>query len=440
VQPDLILEQWEGAAALAAHSVFMLADRVGFGKSAQFVRACDMVSPDPATRIIVVCPPNLRRNEAAEFARWGVWPRPVTFLETGRDPLPDGGVVVVSYNLASRREVRDRLAAWRPIVLICDEAHALKDPASSRCRAILEPGAGLAHAARHVWFITGTPTPNHSGELFPFAKLCGAWTGSYPGFQSKFCNTTTVWRNGTPIGTRIVGSKNHAELVALVQPFVLAREAVESERPPLEIDDFACEGREPDFDGVDPRELEAISEAVASGDFEQLRELAPEAVATVRRVVGLCKAESVAQLALDELTADPSLKTLIFCEHTAVIDLIAAKLSPIGCGIVDGRTPNRDRPELFASFEPGKSGPLRALVCHRLSASEGLTLTQSTRVILAEPAWTPDANKQTIARAWRRGQRRPVRATYCYLAGSIDAAVTATLRRKAQDTAKLAFS
>ena len=341
---------------------------------------------------------------------------------------------------SGRRDVRDRRAAWRPVILICDEAHALKDRKSSRTRAVLEAGKGLAHHASHVWFVTGTPTPNNSSEYYPFAKLSGAFKGDFNAFADRFCTTIPVWRNGYPIDRKIIASKNHAELVATMRPHVLAREAVESERPPLEIDTFACEGVRPDLSGIDPAELAVIEDAIASGDLEAIKDFAPDTVATIRRLVGLAKAESVADLAADELAADAEIKSLIFCEHTATIDIIAARLAPFGAGIVDGRTPNKDRPGLFASFEPGGTGALRVLVCHRRSASEGLTLTRATRVLLAEPSWTPDDNKQAIARAWRRGQRRPVRATFCYLPRTIDEGVARTLKRKTQDVALLQIS
>jgi SWI/SNF-related matrix-associated actin-dependent regulator of chromatin subfamily A-like protein 1 len=186
------------------------------------------------------------------------------------------------------------------------------------------------------------------------------------------------------------------------------------------------DGDRPDYSGVPADALEAIEAAMIAGTW---RALDGPAVATVRRMIGIAKAKAVAELALCELDGGAG-KMLIFCEHTAVIDAIAEKLGD-RAAIVDGRTPQKLREELTSpdgTFQ-NAANP-RALICQRMALKEGVTLTAADRVLLAEPPWTPDDCEQMIARAWRRGQTKPVRASYVYLQDSFDARISATLARK----------
>lgn len=417
-------EQLAGAEFLAARKVAGLFDRVGFGKTAQCVRACDLIR---AERVTIICPPILRPNEIREFDKWSLFGYPAAIVRTGKDPVPRDGLVAVSYELAHVPRIKRLLLERRPDVLILDEAHRVKSPGAKRTKAIFGK-AGVASTAERVWFVTGEPTPNSAAEYYVFAKACGAWSGNQAEFIERYCVTIE-----TDFGPKIVGNKRERveELRGLLRPHVLQRDGIDPDRPPLTVDEIPIEGARPDFSGIDPAALQRIENAALAGDWSSLDD---PFVSTVRRLVGLAKAESVAELAATELEGGGG-KTLVFCGHTAVIDGIAARLERFGAAVIDGRTPATRRQEIIDAFQ-GPGGP-RVIVAHIRAAGEGLTLTAADRVLLAEPAWSPAENTQAIARAWRRGQTKPVRASFCYLAGSIDEAVSRSLSRKMHDVAQL---
>src|ERR1700744_5168442 len=100
---DLLPYQKTGAAFLAARDRGALFDSMGVGKSAQAVRALDLVG---AQRILIVCPTAVRevwKGELAKFAR-----RPRRILK-GRD-IQDlntwlrgkADVLLLSYEMAVR--------------------------------------------------------------------------------------------------------------------------------------------------------------------------------------------------------------------------------------------------------------------------------------------------------------------------------------------------
>lgn len=416
-------EQEAGARFLEARPVALLGDKPGFGKTAQLARACDYVG---AERVTIICPPVLRQNEIRQFEEWGIFGRPAFIPPKGTAELPDTGLVVVSYQLAARPEMAARLRRRGADVLILDESHrGVKNKSGVTTKAILS-ARGIASTASRVWFVTGSPAPNNASEWYVFAKACGAWTGGYGQFVDQFCVSVAG-----AFGPSIVGNKNEEQLKALLRPYVLARDKIDAGRPPLTVDELALDGRAPRIEGD---EAELIAEAIRTGNFALLD---GPSVSTTRRLVGAAKAEAAAELIACEMEGGIE-KALVFCQHTATIDEIASRLAPFGVHIIDGRTPANRRQPILDAFQFGRE--TRVLVCHARAAGEGLTLTAANRVFLAEPSWNPEDNAQMIARAWRRGQTREVRASFLYLPGSIDEAVSRVLARKTRENEKIRMS
>src|SRR4029077_6338168 len=87
---------------------------------------------------------------------------------------------------------------------ILDEAHALKNAAANRTRAVLaelKPPLGLAHP------MSATPAPNHAGELWPILRAlrpdlivdADGRPMSQSEFEERYCEIKTIrvkTRNG----------------------------------------------------------------------------------------------------------------------------------------------------------------------------------------------------------------------------------------------------
>lgn len=427
--PEISPEQIEGAKFLASRRVAGLFDRPGRGKTAQYIRAAEMIG---ARRVTILCPPAVVLNQRAEWYKWELGALPVTVIRSGKDDVPAFGVVVCNYVLAGTPNMKKKLRKRGCDVLILDEAHHLKSYKGARTKAVFNAD-GIASSALRVWFVTGTPTPNDASEYFVFAKVAGAWTQPRSAFVDRFCIV-----KDSHFGEKIIGSREdtRAELLGLLAPHVIARDGVEEGRSPLALDRAPVIGEPPDFAGIDPATLEEIRLAMEAGTWAALD---GQAVATVRRICGVAKAKGTAALMKSALDGGHR-QGLIFAEHTSVIDAMAEELAEYGCGVIDGRTPAALRERIISDFEPGTGKPpiqFRVAICQRMALKEGRTMTGATRVILAEPAWTPEDNSQMIARAWRRGQNETVHASFAYLPGSIDEAISKTLERKTADIEKL---
>lgn len=426
---DLSLAQEFGAEFLKSRRVAGLFDRPGFGKTAQFIRAADTCG---ARKVTILCPPGVVLGEVSQWLEWSICPLPITVLRTGKDDVPDYGVVVCNFVLAGTPGMKKKLRKRGCDVLILDESHHLKNYRGARTKAVFNAD-GIASTAKKIWFVTGTPTPNDASEYYVFAKVSGAWKGTRREFVERFCILKDSHFGETIIGTK---EEFRAELTQMLSSHALGRDGVEEGRSPLVVDTAPVDGVPPDFEGIDAETLAEIAAAIEAGTWKALD---GQAVATVRRITGVAKARGVAALMRAALQGGHN-QGIIFAEHTAVIDAMAAELSEFGCGIVDGRTPAALRERIISDFEPGTGKPpikFRVVICQRMALKEGRTMTGATRVILAEPAWTPEDNNQMIARAWRRGQTSPVLASYAYLPGSIDEAINKTLARKSSDIDKI---
>ena len=408
--------QSDGAEFLAARPVAYLADVMGLGKTAQLVRALDMVQ---ARTVTWLCPAVLRTNTAREYEKFSAVGLPVTIIASGADEIPADGVVIVSYPLAARPEVLKRLVKRRADVLVCDEAHYLKTASSERTKAVLS-AKGLGRTSARVWFASATPAPNNAGELYPFCAAAGLAGRSQGAFVREHCITRNDGFKDIPIATR-----DPERLRAMLAPVMLRRtfESVGYELPELLTEVAEVEGKLP---ALSTDVLRSIERALAADDWNMGD--TPE-MATARRAIGLAKLESAKAYIRHAL--ETSGKVVAFAVHREVIEALREEF---GALVIHGGVSAVDRQEAVDGFQsdPNK----RLIICQIHAAGVGLTLTAASRVVMVEYSWSPADNAQAIARCHRRGQSQPVLATYLVLSGSIDGAILRVSSRKFSDVAR----
>lgn len=131
--------QEEGAAFLARKERAGIFDDMGVGKSAQLIRALDLIG---AKRGLVICPAAVREVWVGEFRKFAQRPRRIL---KGRD-IQDlnlwlrgkADVLLLSYEMATAWA--KRLEGDLMDFIIFDEAHYLKNDQSQRTRAMLIEG------------------------------------------------------------------------------------------------------------------------------------------------------------------------------------------------------------------------------------------------------------------------------------------------------------
>jgi SWI/SNF-related matrix-associated actin-dependent regulator 1 of chromatin subfamily A len=317
--------------------------------------------------------------------------------------------VICSFDYAA--EHTEQLLRGRWDLLILDEAHFLKSLEAKRSRKILGR-QGLVHFADRVWALSGTPAPNHAGELWPLLYTFGATKLSYSQFVETFCETRP-----TPYGIQVTGTKKNllADLKKLLSAIMLRRrkEEVMSELPPIFYSDLVVEPGEVKLEDessfmqyvfpIDRRgELEerlakerALLEQMVdltgfTKDGMKGLEALAQSVSTLRRYTGLQKVEPIAELVAEELESAAYGKVVIFAIHRDVIEGLRVRLSKYGAVTLYGGTDPEKRQKNVDKFQ--NSDKTRVFIGNILAAGTAINLTAAHQVIFAEQDWVPGNN------------------------------------------------
>jgi SNF2 family DNA or RNA helicase len=431
---------------LALTRAVMLLDEAGLGKTLQALEASRKLN---AQRIIIVSPAGARRVWEGEIARWFPhWTRRVLLLEPPHD-LPavkhrleaEGPlIVIVGYDEFSdrRSHVAAALNRFTWGLLILDEAHYLKN-ASNRTQSLYGLSGsdnGLQARANKVILLTGTPTPNHAGEIWQHYRTFWPTALGPPLGQHRFEDRFTRYRD-TVYGRQITGSKNQPELRTALAPYILRRRKsdVLTELPPLQLQDIPLVAEAGWLQHLSPGVQNRAVMLTQTADEHLLQALTtPDgAVATLRRELGELKVAPALLWLEERLSATP--KVLVFAWHHSVIEHLRRGLLPYDPVVVTGDTSPRLRSLAIERFQ--NSATTRVFIGQILAAGTAITLTAANEVAIVEPSWVPGENYQAICRAHRLGQRDSVLASFLYLRGTLDERIMQTFRRKAAEIAEL---
>jgi len=195
----------------------LLADEMGLGKTVSVISAIDR---EPAIgRVLVIAPKSVLPAWRCELSRWLTRPLSVGLASAAAgmpDELPD--VLLLNYEMVHKHRAQLDALEWD--VLVCDEAHFLKNPDAQRTQALLGRTTSKADCpgalrASRVWFLTGSPVLNNPIELFPLLRTLDPRgqtlpaLSSFAAFRDRYCG-----RQDTPWGVTYKGSRNSAELRA----------------------------------------------------------------------------------------------------------------------------------------------------------------------------------------------------------------------------------
>jgi SWI/SNF-related matrix-associated actin-dependent regulator 1 of chromatin subfamily A len=445
--------QTDGARWLTEARCRLLADEMGLGKTVQAILAADDLL---AQRILVICPAVARQNWAREFQRFSIFKRPCLVGLSGTDvPPPTAGVVVTSYELAVRFHEQNLLGSFD--VLIIDEGQFLKSVDAKRSAAILGTN-GVRAQCKRVWVLSGTPMPNHPGELWILLFTFGATQLRYDQFCIRFCQYAKGAGPFTP-RPQIVGAKQERreELHQLLSRIMLRRtkEEVLQQLPDIIFSDVIVQ-RTPvklELTGTFHRyttskeNIEELREklrveladlkhnlgrrSIESADgFRQL-ELMAKSVSTLRMYVGLQKVGAVAEMILHELDNELYEKVVIFAIHRDVIEGLRQALLKYGPVTLYGGTDPNTRQRNVDRFQSNPK--CRIFIGNIAAAGTAITLTAADQVVFIEQEWTPAQNAQAAKRCHRIGQTRTVNVRFVGLNDSIDEKIANVLLRKTRD-------
>src|SRR5919202_1728925 len=154
--------QVRGALFLAYRGRCILGDDMGLGKTAQTMAAVELLARERGIRrVLVVAPASVKYQWEGEIRKFT--DRTVQVVEGLKDAREELYAQDAFYKLVNYEQVvrdLDLMNAWRPDVVVLDEAQRIKNWESKTSRAVKRL------RSRYALVLTGTPLENKLEELY----------------------------------------------------------------------------------------------------------------------------------------------------------------------------------------------------------------------------------------------------------------------------------
>lgn len=440
---------------------------------------------DAIKRVLVLAPATLKVNWAREWQKWSTLGLTVgiagTFPESYKNAegkrrvkmvpyWPDTDVVILNYDQLARFTEQVHAVHWD--LLICDEAHVLKNEDAGRTQEVFGFWSRKLKAQvpgihwRFALFLTGTPIMNRPADIWTLVKSCDpdGLGRDWKQFAYRYCGGHIGYH-----GFEAIGATNLDELHDKLRARIMVRRLkkdVLKELPPksrhvivlpadglqkkitAEMDAVeqalalyeAEMGIRPEGD-LDIDVLETLVSKFRTADFDAYAEDLESSgdvasvpirdLAVARRDLALMKVPMIVEHVKRVLETED--KLIVFAWHKAVVEALREAFP--GCATIagdissavrrDGTSARQDQIDRFQT-DPD----CRVFVGQIQAAGVGATLTAARVVVFAELDWRPGMVTQAEDRAWRLGQTDHVLIQHLVVEDSLDDRVVKSLITK----------
>lgn len=405
-------------------------DPPGAGKTPTSIALCNAWE---AQRVLVLVPASVRIQWGERIREWSTIPNcNVSVMLKVKDGVhPTANYVVMSYDSARNPAIIRALGRYEWDVLICDEAHKMKNIDALTTRAVLGNNRGeyqhgehkipaIASRAKRKLALTGTPLLNRPSEAFTLIRHFDHEAIDFIGwekFKERY-NRQADMKTLNGKRFKLENTSLETELQNRLRTNIMARHEKEQIRDQMPmprfsivrvLDDGAVKGAL-DVEGMLGLDIEEIQ---TTKDFEILGH-----IAEARRLMGEAIAPQVIEYAKDFLEGSDE-KLVIFGWHISVLDLLEEGLKNFGVVRVDGRKSAVARQKAVDDFV--EKDHIRVSINNLLAGGVGVDGYQKvcSRCYIPEPDWVPANNEQAVARLDRIGQKNLVNAEIFVAPGSI---------------------
>jgi len=423
-------------------SAVLIGDEMGLGKTVQAIALINVFKPET---VLIICPATLKINWQKECNRWLTDVRRVHVLRSGDTFPTQPDIVVMNYDIAARYKDDLRRVTWG--LLICDEAHYMKNEKAQRTQAILGKGKKVSglKADKKV-FLTGTPITNRPVELWPlvhylfplqfpdfwpFAKrYCDAYQNGYGWDFSGASDLENLQKSLRSAGMlRRLKSQVLSELPEKMRQVIclpsdsvsrlIRQENEHAQELNLRVKSIKQEARRMKAAG----NTEGYKDAV-----KQLRQaygVAFDEMAAIRKELAIAKIPYVIEHLTDIVESGE--KVVVMAHHRQVIDELQNHFGLQAVKLYGGMS-DTDKENSVSRFQTDDT--CRLFIGSIRAAGVGITLTAASNVVFAELDWTPANMMQAEDRCHRIGQTESVLVQHLVFDGSLDAKMAETLVSK----------
>lgn len=419
-----------GALFLACRGRSILGDDMGLGKTIMTLAAVEFLARERGiSRVLVVAPASVKYQWEGEIKKFTS--RAVQVIDGSPDARKDQYAEPTFYRLVNYEQVvRDRPAinAWRPDVVVLDEAQRIKNWASKTSKEVKKL------QSRYAMVLTGTPLENRLEELYSIVQFVDERRFG-PAFQ--FLHDHRVLdEHGN-----LKGYRNLDKIRDRLEPIFLRRTRAEVlGQLPARTDNTVFVELADAQRGPYEDQRAALARLLAKGyltDLDRKRILA--CLVNMRTVCDSTflfdrqthvspKLDEFAEF-LPELLEGGDHKVVVFSQWETMAFEAAAVLDRLGVGyvVLHGGLPGKDRKAVLERFN---TDPACRVFLSTDAGGTGLNLQVADTVVNLELPWNPAVLEQRIARVHRMGQSRPVRVVNLVTRGTVEERVLRTVEQK----------
>lgn len=444
----------------------LLADEMGLGKTLQCIALVwTLLKQGPyngvpvVKKIVIVTPGSLVKNWCKEFIKWLGSERILPFAVDSSNRVdefllrPKSPVLIISYEMFLR--CIDDIRKVKFDMIICDEAHRLKNAAVKTATAV----SSLAVTKRVL--LTGTPIQNNLQEFYALAEMANPGIlGLLAAFKKVFAEPiATSQQPHCSSAEKELGTSRAEELSRLTSTFCLRRTAEINKAylPPkveyaifIQMTDVqlrlyqhllrsrlvrACllNTRNTSKHLVcisalkklcnHPKLLFNCAKKHCSVEehsiYDNLLPLFPEDYSSSIHSHHSAKFNVLSQL-LERFISQKE-KVVIVSNSTKMLDILQEFCNYSSCNHIrlDGQTQVKSRQDIVDRFNDKKSD-VDVFLLSSKAGGVGLNLTGASKLILYDIDWNPANDMQAMARVWRDGQKRQVDIYRFLLTGTIE--------------------
>jgi SNF2 family DNA or RNA helicase len=422
-----------GAALRRMRGRAILADEVGLGKT---IEAClvlaELRARGLAGRTLILTPVGLLEQWQEELDRKFALPSVVA----GSGPLPSGSapissgsdIILASLATARRTRLRKQVCEVGWDLVIVDEAHRLKNPASASSKLV------RALRTRNLLLLTATPVENRLDDLFQLVSLVSpGLLGTPKEFRARYAGESDKARAALRSKMRDVMVRHRRSEVALMLP----RRVAETIRvlPANEESDFyrrvSERVREEGRDSTSAhrlalRSLLRLAGSSPAATAPLLDKLGWHELSLSARDISMTEKARVA-LGLMRDRVDRGDKLVVFTAFRQTLDFLTRLATGAGLPVAGyhGSLTRSQKEEAVARFR----GDCPLLITTE-AAGEGRNLQFCHIMLNFDLPWNPMQIEQRLGRIHRIGQEREVLLTNLVSMGTIEERILRVLEAK----------
>ena len=403
----------------------IIADEMGLGKTIMMIGT---MLANFQQRTLVVLPLALLKQWASEIKRTtghtslvyhGAMKSRTTLAMLTAAPvvITTYGEIAMSDDPMTASKIPSILHELRWDRVIFDEAHHMRNKASSKKKSSQKFIGGRSIKATTRWMITGTPVQNRMSDIYALFEILGFKKTVTPDeFIEKCMLRRTKEDVGIHISKKVVEEievpwkhKEEHELACDVHSLIQEKSSlgVSTEFTDALMDSYNLEGMNANFKMMvilqRARQM-CVYPALMKAKVEELMDegfMFDEDYIARKAMKCSSKLDAVCDKILER--KDNENCKIVFCHYKMEIDEIQQRLIKEGMHVcvIDGRTKKKERQGILT----GKSD---VLILQIQTGCEGLNLQQFNEVYFVTPHWNPAVEDQAVARCHRIGQQKPV--------------------------------